>query len=51
MPSSTILLSMYSWRCFARFGLTSGLAAEGNLGKPANIEASAKFSSCTGLLK
>ena len=42
---------MYNWRSLARFGLTIGLNADGALGSPANIDASAKSKSATDLLK
>ena len=51
MPNSNILFKIYSWRKRARSGFTIGLNAEGALGKPAKIEASAKVSCFTGLLK
>ncbi|MDT4815193.1 hypothetical protein FQZ97_482170 [compost metagenome] len=42
---------MYSWRTLARRGLTTGLYADGALGRPASIAASAGVTSRTDLPK
>ena len=50
-PSSCIRRRTYSWRCFARFGLTTGLKLDGAFGSPASIAASATVTSASGLPK
>ncbi|MCY1213050.1 hypothetical protein D9M72_248080 [compost metagenome] len=42
---------MYSWRTLARRGLTTGLYADGALGRPASMAASAGVTSRTDLPK
>ena len=48
---SCIRRSTYSWRVLARFGLLTGLNADGALGSPASIAASATEMSFSGLPK
>ena len=50
-PISFMRRNTYCWRSLARFGLTTGLNAEGAFGSPASIAASAAVKSFSGLPK